>query len=56
MLVLGQREVDQKLVSPRLRTGQNLGAMPLEKLSELLRQMVDAKGLDLQDLLRAASS
>jgi threonyl-tRNA synthetase len=55
MLVLGQREVDQKLVSPRLRTGENLGAMPLEKLSELLRQMVDAKALDLQDLVRAAA-
>src|SRR6266545_4871528 len=56
MLVLGQREVDQELVSPRLRTGENLGAMPLEKLSELLRHTVDSKALDLQDLARAAAS
>src|SRR6266508_1144509 len=56
MLVLGQREVDQKLVSPRLRTGENLGAMPLEKLSELLRHTVDSKAFDLQDLVRAAAA
>jgi threonyl-tRNA synthetase len=56
MLVLGQREVDQELVSPRLRTGQNLGAMPLEKLSELLRHTVDSKAFDLEDLVRAATS
>src|SRR6266540_2653939 len=56
MLVLGQREVDQKLVSPRLRTGENLGAMPLEKLSELLRHTVDSKAFGLQDLVRAAAA
>jgi len=56
MLVLGQREVDQKLVSPRLRTGENLGAMPLEKLSELLEQAVASQSFTLEDLVRGAAS
>ncbi len=55
MLVLGQREVDQKLVSPRLRTGENLGAMPLERLADLLRRSVDAKSYSLEDLTEAAA-
>jgi threonyl-tRNA synthetase len=55
MLVLGQREVDQKVVSPRLRTGENLGAMPLERLAELLRRSVDAKSYTLEDLTTAAA-
>jgi threonyl-tRNA synthetase len=55
MLVLGQREVDQKVVSPRLRTGENLGAMPLERLAELLRRSVDARSYSLEDLTIAAA-
>jgi threonyl-tRNA synthetase len=55
MLVLGQREVDQKLVSPRLRTGENLGPMPLERLVELLRRSVDAKSYSLEDLTTGAA-
>jgi threonyl-tRNA synthetase len=56
MLVLGQREVDQKQVSPRLRTGENLGAMSFERLSELLRRTVDSKAVDLEGLAQAAAT
>jgi threonyl-tRNA synthetase len=56
MLVLGQREVDRKQVSPRLRTGENLGAMSLERLSDLLRKTVDSKAVDLEGLAQAAAT
>jgi threonyl-tRNA synthetase len=56
MLVLGQREVDQHTVSPRLRSGENLGAMPLEKLMELMRDAVTAKAFTLEDLVRGAAA
>jgi threonyl-tRNA synthetase len=56
MLVLGQREVDQKQVTPRLRTGENLGAMSLERLTELLRRTVDSKAVDLEGLAQAAAT
>ncbi len=55
MLVLGQRELDQHTVSPRLRSGENLGAMPLEKLIELLQHAVGTKALTLEDLARGAA-
>ena len=56
MLVLGQREVDQRTVSPRLRGGENLGAMPLDKLVELLRHAVDTKAYRLEGLAREAGT
>jgi threonyl-tRNA synthetase len=56
MLVLGQREVDQHAVSPRLRSGEKLGAMPLEKLVELLQHAVTTKALTLEDLARGAAT
>ncbi|HZD01286.1 MAG TPA: threonine--tRNA ligase [Actinomycetes bacterium] len=56
MLVLGQREVDQHTVSPRLRSGENLGAMPLEKLIELLQHAVTTKALALEGLARGAAA
>ena len=56
MLVLGQREMDQQTVTPRLRTGAQLGTMPLKKLCELLRAEVAAKAFKLDSLVAAASA
>jgi len=56
MLVLGQCEVDQRTVSPRLRSGQNLGAMPLEKLVELMHHAVTTKAFSMEDLARGAAA
>ena len=56
MLVLGQREMDQRTVNPRLRTGVQLGAMPLEKLCELLHQEVASKAFALDNLGKAVPS
>jgi threonyl-tRNA synthetase len=36
MLVVGEKEIEQGLVSVRLRNGKNLGAMPLEEVIELV--------------------
>jgi len=56
MLVCGQRELEARTVAPRLRTGANLGAMPLEKLAELLQGSVAAKSFTLDDIAKAASA
>jgi threonyl-tRNA synthetase len=56
MLVCGKRELEGRTVAPRLRTGANLGAMPLERLSELLHQSVATKSFTLDDLAKAAAS
>ena len=36
MLILGDREVEEKKLTPRLRTGKNLDAMGIEEFAELL--------------------
>jgi threonyl-tRNA synthetase len=53
MLVLGDREQAQHTVTPRLRSSQQLGPMPLAKLSGLLRHAVDTKAFTLDDLAEA---
>ena len=36
MLILGDREVEEKVLTPRLRTGKNLDAMGIEDFAELI--------------------
>jgi threonyl-tRNA synthetase len=43
MLIIGDREVDSKQVSVRLRTGEDLGAMTLGALIGKLKEAIDTK-------------
>ncbi len=47
MLIAGDRDVAGGTVSVRLRTGEDLGAMPLASFIELARRIVDSKALAL---------
>jgi threonyl-tRNA synthetase len=49
MLVVGDREAEAGAVAVRLRTGENLGAMPLESFSDLLSERVKSRSLSLTD-------
>ena len=42
MLVMGDRDVENKTVSVRHRSGEDLGAMSLEQFAALLRAEVDS--------------
>lgn len=48
MLVVGDKEEEAKAVAVRLRTGEDLKAMPLETFSALARKIVDEKSLELK--------
>ena len=48
MLVVGDKEEAAKAVAVRLRTGEDLKAMPLETFSALARRIVDTKSLELK--------
>jgi len=48
MLIVGDKEEEAKAVAVRLRTGEDLKAMPLEKFSALARKIVDEKSLELK--------
>src|SRR5262249_44767533 len=48
ILVIGDREVSDQSVSVRLRTGENLGAMPVERFAALLPEVVARRLLCLQ--------
>ena len=48
MLVVGDKEEEAKAVAVRLRTGEDLKAMPLEEFSALARKIVDEKSLELK--------
>ncbi len=48
MLVVGDKEEQARAVAVRLRTGEDLKAMPLEQFSEMARQLVQAKSLELK--------
>ena len=48
MLVVGNKEEEAKAVAVRLRTGEDLKAMPLETFSALARKLVDEKSLELK--------
>jgi threonyl-tRNA synthetase len=47
MLVIGGREASAGTVAVRLRTGEDLGAMPVEQVASMLATLRDEKSLDL---------
>ena len=47
MLVVGDREVQGDSVSPRLRTGENLAAMPVQAFEDLLQNIVSTRSSSL---------
>ncbi len=48
MLVVGDKEADAHAVAVRLRTGEDLKAMPVEQFIALARRVVDGKSLTLK--------
>lgn len=46
MLIVGDKEIAEKAVSPRKRSGQDLGKMSLEKFKELLDKEIESKKID----------
>ena len=48
MLVAGDRDVEAKAVSVRLRSGEDRGAMPIADFIKQAREVIDSKAL-LQD-------
>jgi threonyl-tRNA synthetase len=48
MLVVGKREVEQNAVAVRLRSGEDLGAMPLSEFAELAKGVIATRSLDLK--------
>ena len=47
MIVVGDRDMENNTVSVRLRTGEDLGAMPLADFTAKLKAVVDSKSLEL---------
>jgi threonyl-tRNA synthetase len=47
MLVVGDRDMEAQTVSVRLRTGEDLGAMPLSQFTDRIREKVQSKSLEL---------
>ncbi len=47
MLVVGKREVEQGAVAVRLRTGDDLGAMPVDQFADLAAQVAESRSLEL---------
>jgi threonyl-tRNA synthetase len=47
MLVVGDREVSSGAVAVRLRSGEDMGAMPVSDFEGLLRQAVEGRSLSL---------
>jgi len=43
MLVIGDKEMEAEAVAPRLRDGQNLGALPVEQFIALVQEMCEKK-------------
>ena len=48
MLVVGGREAEANAVAVRLRSGEDLGAMPVEDFLSLIEPVIATKSLDLQ--------
>jgi threonyl-tRNA synthetase len=48
MLVIGKREEEAGAVAVRLRSGEDLGAMPVEDFLKLIVPVIETKSLDLQ--------
>ncbi|HEV2127043.1 MAG TPA: threonine--tRNA ligase [Thermomicrobiales bacterium] len=49
MLVVGGREADANAVAVRLRSGEDLGAIPIDQFVDLVSPVIDTKSLDLQE-------
>ncbi len=47
MLVIGKREVEAGAVAVRLRSGEDLGAMPVAQFAEFASKLADSKSLTL---------
>ena len=47
MLVIGDRELEANTVAARLRTEEDLGAMPVDGVVAMIRRAIDEKSLDL---------
>ncbi len=47
MLVIGKREVEAGAVAVRLRTGEDVGAVPVRAFLEMARQLIETKALTL---------
>lgn len=47
MLVVGDKEAESEAVAVRLRTNENLGAMPLSQFLALIKSIADSKSLEL---------
>ncbi len=48
MLVAGDRDQQANAVSVRLRTGEDLGAMPIDEFVKMAQQVIDSKSLELK--------
>jgi threonyl-tRNA synthetase len=48
MLVVGGREAEADSVAVRLRSGEDLGAMPVDSFVDLIRPVIESRSLDLQ--------
>jgi threonyl-tRNA synthetase len=48
MLVIGKREVEHGAVAVRLRSGEDLGAMPTSEFAAMAKQVADARSLELK--------
>ena len=46
MLVMGDREAEERTVTVRNRKGENLGTMPFEKALEMIREVSDSRSLE----------
>lgn len=47
MLVVGDREAEAEAAAVRLRTEENLGAIPVKEFIEKVRELIDRKSLDI---------
>jgi len=47
MLIIGKREAEAGTASVRARTGDDLGAMPIEDLTTMITKLVDSKSISL---------
>jgi threonyl-tRNA synthetase len=47
MLVIGKREAEAGAVAIRLRTGEDLGAVPVDEAISMMRALIDTRSLEL---------
>ena len=48
MLVVGDQEAEKGAVSLRLRSGENLGSLPIDDVIAMARRLIDERSLALQ--------